>query len=59
MALDGDEEADGRHRDHDAGRHDHAPVDDRRVEEVVDADRQRLELVRADEDEREELADLL
>src|SRR2546430_7191267 len=37
-----------------SGRHDHPPVDDRRIEQVVDADRERLQLVRADQDQGEE-----
>ena len=46
--------ADGRHGDHDAGRHDHAPVHDGGIEEIVDADGQRLQLLGGDQHEGEE-----
>src|SRR5215813_10448728 len=54
VALHGDEEGDGGDGDDYARRHDHAPVHDGGVEEVVDAHGQRLELLRGDEHEGEE-----
>src|SRR5438552_1595239 len=54
IALDGDKEDERGNRDHDARGHDEAPVDHGHVEELVDADGQRLELVLADQHQREE-----
>src|SRR5262249_35461543 len=54
VALHGDEEGDGGDGNDHAGRHDHAPVHDGGVEEVVDAHGQRLQLLGGDEHEGEE-----
>src|SRR5262249_9134262 len=54
IALDGREEGHGGHGDHDAGCHDHAPVYDGGVEEIVDAHRQRLQFLGGDEHKREQ-----
>src|SRR5438093_6897040 len=45
VALDGHEEGHGGHRDHDTGCHNHAPVHDGGVEQVVDAHRERFQLL--------------
>ena len=55
IPLNRNEKEQRRNRDHHPGGHDQSPVNQRRVKEVLHPHRQRLQLVRGDEDPREDV----